>query len=244
MKKNIGTLVSFPQKFGITSQCQESITTVHYVNACPRSAEKWTEAAKRLNCQSISTNCTTFVYHCVMDPYKTTMIEVCAPKTLILGHFCVEYNGVGNVIQRNINARCKACPKMYKSTNVFQYPECFKIKPKVDTASDILAPLTQSNDSSNKTSSDATLYINTTANTTADLQQGIINGNKIGHGTDPTSVNTNQTTHPQSFLYQDWSGFIPHFGYGAIMVIIVFVVTMVILVRFLRRKTRNPCQLV
>lgn len=90
-------------------------------------------------------------------------------------------------------------------------PECFKIKPKVDTASDILAPLTQSNDSSNKTSSDATLYINTTANTTSELQHGIINGNKIGHGTDPTSVNTNQTTHPQSFLYQDWSGFIPHY---------------------------------
>lgn len=90
-KKNIGTLVSFLQKFGITSQCQESITTVHYVNACPRSAEKWTEAAERLNCQSISTNCTTFVYHCVMDHYRTTLIEVCAPKKLILGIYALVF---------------------------------------------------------------------------------------------------------------------------------------------------------
>lgn len=75
--------------FGITNQCPESTTTVHYVNSCPQSAEKWTEAAKRLNCQSISTNCTNFVYHCVMDHYRTTLIEVCAPKKLILGIYGV-----------------------------------------------------------------------------------------------------------------------------------------------------------
>lgn len=79
------TFASFPQNFGITSQCPESIATVHFVNACPQSAEKWTEAAKRLNCQSISTTCTNFEYHCVMDPYKIRLIEVCAPKKLILG---------------------------------------------------------------------------------------------------------------------------------------------------------------
>lgn len=89
-------------------------------------------------------------------------------------------------------------------------PECFKIKTKVDTASDITAPLTQSNGSNNKTSSNA-LYINTTADTTSDLQHGIINGNKIEHGTDPTSVNTYQTTHPQSVLYQDWSQYVYRF---------------------------------
>lgn len=93
-------------------------------------------------------------------------------------------------------------------------PECFKNKTKVDTASDITAPLTpQSNGSNNKTSSDALLYINTMADTTSELQHGIINGNKIGHGNDPTSVNTYQTTYPHSFLYQDWSGFIPQYVY-------------------------------
>lgn len=91
-------------------------------------------------------------------------------------------------------------------------PECFKIKTKVDTASDITAPLTpQSNGSNNKTSSDALLYINTTADTTSELQHGIINGNTIGHGTDPTSVKTYQTTHPQSVLYQDWSQYVYRF---------------------------------
>lgn len=85
-KKHIGTLAFFPQIFGITSECPEPIATVHYVNSCPQSAEKWAEAAERLNCHSISTKCTTFVYHCVMDPYQTRLIEVCAPKKLILGN--------------------------------------------------------------------------------------------------------------------------------------------------------------
>lgn len=89
INKNFYTISSFPQIFGITNQCPESTTTVHYVNSCPQSAEKWTEAAKRLNCQNISTNCTNFVYHCVMDHYRTTLIEVCAPKKLILGIYGV-----------------------------------------------------------------------------------------------------------------------------------------------------------
>lgn len=92
-------------------------------------------------------------------------------------------------------------------------PECFKIETKVNTASDITAPLTQSKDSNNKTSSDASLFISTTADTTSDLQHSIINGKKIGHSTDPTSENTYQTTYPQSFLYQDWSGFILQYVY-------------------------------
>lgn len=37
---------------------------------------------------------------------------------------CVEYNKFGNVIQRNTNAKCKACPKMYYSTDVFQCRSC------------------------------------------------------------------------------------------------------------------------
>lgn len=88
-KNNFCTLGSFPQRFGITYQCPESKTTVNYVNSCPQSAEKRTEAAKQLNCHSISTNCTNFVYHCVMDHYRTGMIEVCAPKKLILGIYSV-----------------------------------------------------------------------------------------------------------------------------------------------------------
>lgn len=102
-------LAFFPQKFGITSQCQESITTVHNVNACPQSAEKWTEAAKLLNCQSISTNCTTFVYHCVMDHYRTTLIEVCAPKKLVLGIYGVLvffYLKILVLLKRYISNKC------------------------------------------------------------------------------------------------------------------------------------------
>lgn len=100
-------------------------------------------------------------------------------------------------------------------------PECFKIKTKVNTASDITAPLIQSNDSNNKTSSDASLYINTTADTTSDLQHSILNGNKIGQGPHPTSVITYQTTYPQSFLYQDLSDFIPQYVYRFVISMIL-----------------------
>lgn len=100
-------------------------------------------------------------------------------------------------------------------------PECFKIKTKVNTASDITASLIQSNDSNNKTSSDASLYINTTADTTSDLQHSIINGNKIGQGSHPTSVITYQTTYPQSFLYQDLSDFIPQYVYRFVISMIL-----------------------
>lgn len=68
-------------------------------------------------------------------------------------------------------------------------PECFKIKTKLNSSFDITAPLTQSNDSNNKTSSDVSMYINyTTAGTPSDLQHVINNGNKLGHGKDSTSV--------------------------------------------------------
>lgn len=229
-------------RFGITNQCPESNTTVNYVNSCPQSAEKWAEAAKRLNCHSISTNCTNFVYHCAMDHYRTRMIEVCAPKQLIHGFLCVEYNEFGRVIQRNINAKCKACPKMYNSTDVFQYSECFKIKTKMNTTPYMTATLSKRSDSTVRTNSGESLHINTTTDTTSYSRYSVNNGNENGH-TDPPNANAYHRTYPNSFSNQDWSSFIKHVGLGTIFFIIVFVVTMVI-GSLLQWKKRNPRQLV
>lgn len=55
----------------------------------------------------------------------------------------------------------------------------------------VKAHLRQDTDTTNKTSSNELLHINTTAATTSELQYSINNDNRNGH-TDPTSVNTNR----------------------------------------------------
>lgn len=74
---------------GVFKVCIESNATAKYmyVNSCPVSAEDMTSANFRLIYGSIGKNCTSFVYHCVMDPNMTRMIEVCAPVTNILGSY-------------------------------------------------------------------------------------------------------------------------------------------------------------
>lgn len=86
----------------------------------------------------------------------------------------------------------------------------------MNTTSDITEPSSQRNDTTNKTGSNESLHINTTTDTTSDLQYSIHNGNENGH-TESTSVNTYNTTYPQSFSYQDWSGFIPQYVYTCII---------------------------
>lgn len=174
-----------------------------------------------------------------MDPYKTRLIEVCATKKLILGSLCVEYNKFGNVIQRNINAKCKACPTMYNSTDVFQYSECFKIKTKMNTTPYMTATLLQRSDSTKMTNSDESLHISSTTDTTSYSQYSINNGNENGR-TDSSSANTYSTTYPQSVSNQDWFVIITYVGFGTIIAIIVSVAAMVIIVNLLQWKTRNP----
>lgn len=231
---HVNTFVFFLFIMRSTNPCPESKATVNYVNSCPRTAEKRAEAAKRLNCQSISTNCTKFVYHCVPNHFRTRMIEVCAQEKLILKNVCVEYNERGNVIQRNRYAKCKACPKMYKSTNVFQYPECFKIKTKLNTTSAMTTTLSQRNESSSeKTISDESLYINTTAFRTSNLQHSIDNSNTISQTDSPIS-NTSHTSPPRSFSSQNWSELVLQVSFGTIIIVIGFSAILVIIVIFIK----------
>lgn len=54
---------------------------------CPESAKEWREAASRFNCQNFANNCSSFVYHCVMNHDSSEFIEVCAPNVLIVGNY-------------------------------------------------------------------------------------------------------------------------------------------------------------
>lgn len=196
-----------------TTQCPESNRTAKFVDSCPESAKKWAEAASRFNCQDIKNNCTSFVYHCVMNSNRTKMIEVCAPVTNILGSVCVEYNFLGGIIQRNGFAECKSCPEMYLSNDVYNYTECFKPKiPKTNQAAefielpglntkDKLTSSTQSNDSTKKTKSEKLINMNTTTDLTSFSQKNKINTNKIKQ-TDLPSVSF--TSHSSS-LHGSWA---------------------------------------
>lgn len=61
--------------------CPVSSSTVQIVKDCPDSEEKWREAAARKNCEKYASQCSDpkrLVYHCVINPYVTQTLEVCA----------------------------------------------------------------------------------------------------------------------------------------------------------------------
>lgn len=71
-----------------SDSCDVSKTTFENVDNCPDSEEKFREAAARKNCAAYSNRCSEpdkLEYHCVLDPYVTQKLEVCAYKQNILG---------------------------------------------------------------------------------------------------------------------------------------------------------------
>lgn len=182
-----------------TAQCPEPSETVKFVDSCPESAEKLEEAAIRFNCQKYKCP-TSFVYHCVMNSNRTKTIELCAPKTYILGYVCVEYNFKGGIVQRNRNAKCYSCPETYFSNEVFKYTECFEINnPKttqtakltklsrLNTKDNLTTPPPQSNGSTKKTKTNKSMNINNTADLTSFLPKKKTNTNKTKPGASLTS---------------------------------------------------------
>lgn len=105
----------------------------------------------------------------------------------------------------------------------FLDPECFKIETKIKTTSDITAPFSESNDSTNNSSSSESLLINTTADTISDLVHStrIHNGNENGR-TDLTSIKIYHTIYPESFSNQDWSIFIKQYVRISLLIISIY----------------------
>lgn len=72
-------------KADVANKCNESKATAKIVNACPKTAREWNEAAKKKGCRNITHSCTSFEYHCVMNALRNETIEVCAPSWSIVG---------------------------------------------------------------------------------------------------------------------------------------------------------------
>ena len=63
----------------------ESTATVIVVAHCPKTLEEHVEAAVRKSCSKFSHKCSSFVYHCVLNAWGNETLEVCAPRTNIVG---------------------------------------------------------------------------------------------------------------------------------------------------------------
>lgn len=70
--------------------CQEVVDSVKNVTSCPESKAEWDAAARRKNCSIIAStqNCPSGLeleYHCVINEYRSELLEVCAPFRYIFG---------------------------------------------------------------------------------------------------------------------------------------------------------------
>ena len=70
--------------------CSWSKETVEVVPFCPTTKAELEERKKTKNCEAMANlqNCTLpqkFLYHCVIDDRKTSLVEVCAPQYIING---------------------------------------------------------------------------------------------------------------------------------------------------------------
>lgn len=115
--------------------CQEAVDSVTIVESCPTTKAEWDVAAQKKNCGGIASkqDCATvekFQYHCVVNGLRNKLLEVCAPTRIIFGH-CVEFNVLGGVIQDQLSAPCNAtfpkCAYFYLSSDIFKYPDCYKL---------------------------------------------------------------------------------------------------------------------
>lgn len=86
---------------GLSRACLASISTMKFVNECPKSPEDAHKRAIEMNCCEKPQNCTSpdkFKYHCLKLAQKDEYVEVCAPVTLISCH-CAIYDPIAGVPQ-------------------------------------------------------------------------------------------------------------------------------------------------
>lgn len=113
------------------------------VDSCPTSKTEWDNAAVRKNCNRIASkqNCgpvDQFVYHCVINGYRSETLEVCAPSRIIFGH-CVEFNVGNGVIQDQRSTPCSdpfpKCDAIYDSWQAYKFTDCYKLVSMGETTS-------------------------------------------------------------------------------------------------------------
>ncbi|XP_062566021.1 uncharacterized protein LOC134228389 [Saccostrea cucullata] len=111
--------------------CEHSISTIVFVDDCPRSLKEWTKASGRKRCHNIPQNCTSpdqFQYHCLLDPNNQRLFEICATRRIMTGQFCPKFNIHRFRLENNYGCPCvngtPSCPYHYRSTDVYKCGYC------------------------------------------------------------------------------------------------------------------------
>ncbi|XP_056014032.1 serine-rich adhesin for platelets-like isoform X3 [Ostrea edulis] len=130
-------IVLIDQSVTLASSCRASTATISYVSSCPKNKEEWEKASRLKNCESIAViqNCTApvnFKYHCLMNHWRNTTLEVCAPIFYIQG-YCAEYNTRVKEVVENYNEgfecltfpESQRCPARYASNEAYKYQACY-----------------------------------------------------------------------------------------------------------------------
>lgn len=110
--------------------CDESLKTLREGYSCPSNQLEWEERAKEMKCESVIQNCTEnndFVYHCLINAWPNGTLEVCAPRQIIAGSYCAEFNKGGARVQTQYRSQCRSCPYKYNSSDSFKYQECYDL---------------------------------------------------------------------------------------------------------------------
>ncbi|XP_048740468.2 uncharacterized protein LOC125654529 [Ostrea edulis] len=109
--------------------CKASLGTATSALICPSNEKEYIAAARRKNCSAYKHTCRSFEYHCVLNEWTTSLVEVCAPSTLIVSGKCTEFNKGLQCIRESYLTDCKQfskpCPPVYNSTQTFMYPGCY-----------------------------------------------------------------------------------------------------------------------
>lgn len=113
--------------------CSQFLESVKEGFSCPVNKSEWDARAQAMHCEMYSQNCTdksSFVYHCLINPWSNGTIEVCAPRVKILGKKCAEFNIGGKLVQSHYQKPCQLCPYRYNSSESYKYQECYKLAKK------------------------------------------------------------------------------------------------------------------
>ncbi|XP_078316088.1 uncharacterized protein LOC144620147 isoform X2 [Crassostrea virginica] len=117
------------KRFTKEDKCYGSAKSMDVVYDCPKNTKALQERAARKNCQ-IYPSCQNepLVFHCVR--YTDSLVEVCAPRGLITGGCCAQFEiGIGRVVE-DYSKPCLECQFHYYSNDSFMYSTCLEIAPK------------------------------------------------------------------------------------------------------------------
>ncbi|XP_061169425.1 uncharacterized protein LOC133178733 [Saccostrea echinata] len=105
--------------------CPTSRQTIQTTSFCPQNEHEWDVAAEKMGCADIEQDCTkkdNFLYHCILREF--VYIEVCAPKTKIIGGYCPTFDPVGEMVVENFKSDCKnhsnPCPDVFESSEAYR----------------------------------------------------------------------------------------------------------------------------